>query len=134
MQKLAFNLGDLALPDTVPAGTGGPGNASLDGPLQPIHPMHSAVGATLVLAGGAGMEVGSGPEDGPLPVGLSRREGNEWGPWRWIDVPPDKGVLRIRRVLPGKYRVVVATGGGPQEVDLVAGRETRLSFTRAERP
>jgi hypothetical protein len=100
-QKLLFTLPDLALPDTLDL-EAADGRTAASGPLRPGNPLYLKTGGTLTLpvraAGNAG--------EGRLLVGLSRQEGGEFGPWRWLEVDLPKGAAgSLPNLAPGRYRV-----------------------------
>jgi hypothetical protein len=102
-RKLAFTLPNLPLPDTLGL------EATLDDeegaePFQEGHPLYARGGGALVLT------VRPAPSAaGRFTVGLSRREGAQFGPWRWVELPLDReGRATLPHLKPGTYRLARA--------------------------
>ena len=50
---------------------------------------------------------------GAVTVGLSRKEGSGWGPWRWLSpMPSAPGVISLSGIAPGTYRISGRTENG----------------------
>jgi hypothetical protein len=114
-------------PDPVPAG--------------PERPFYQAGGATLVNR----VQIGDrAARDGALQLGLAARQGDGWGPTRWLTVDLDRtGAARLEDLQPGSYRLLrlyrpAGTAAPPPgrwdnaelTVELTAGKETTPPLLR----
>lgn len=99
-ERIPFTLPDLVMPDALDL------RAELDeesgwGLLQEGHPLYMDPGGTLAVP-----VRGAAPGAGRLLVGLAPREGQAWGPWRWVEaVPDERGQALLSHLRPGTYRV-----------------------------
>jgi hypothetical protein len=133
-KRIPFTLPDLLLPDVQDLEAELERAEGTSGPLTPDHPLYSAEGGTLLFkVPGAGVDV-----DARLLVGLSRKEAQGYGAWRWLEAPVDRaGSGALGNIRPGHYRValrwaggmpegVLPEGRGKTEVEVVAGKAAQL--------
>lgn len=132
--RLAFTLPDMPLPDVQGLEEELDKAQGAEGPLGEDHPLYAREGGTLLLP-----LKGARPSlEGRLQVGLSRREGEGFGPWRRLEATLDRaGTARIGNLRPGHYRVeywwapgvVIPARGSARatrEVDIPAGKTVTL--------
>jgi hypothetical protein len=78
------------------------------------------------------------PVEGDLSLGISRWEGEYWGPWRWNELATDPdGTLTIEQLRPGRYRLLRAfrpqpgslplSEGAPVETVVANGKDARAA-------
>jgi hypothetical protein len=134
-ERLPFTLPDIPLPIAAGGQTG-----NLPDDLPPLPDLPGA----LAVENGGSLTFTAAPRAGApaqrVWIGLSRREGSDWGPWRWLDSQPDRdGTVRLNGIREGHYRVArgwIPAGAlrrpdstlvtGAVEVDVSGGKVTRL--------
>jgi hypothetical protein len=126
----SFRLNDIPLPELDPATAGGQKPAPVDTPA--VRPFYQKGGGVLLMPIQA---QGKPVPDGALRVGMAEKEGAEWGPVRWVELPVGAdGTARLEDVKPGVYRLLRAyTPRTLLSVDLAKGHwsnaETRVEAT-----
>jgi len=142
-KHLAFTLPELVLPDMLGIESELEKAEGTTGPLTEDHPLYARSGGTIVIpVRGARSSV-----EARLLVGLSRKDGEAYGPWRWLEATLDRdGHGTLANVRPGHYRIAVrwSTGAASAtpdnapmrgEVDVAAGKPVRLPpFEAGARP
>lgn len=102
----SFRINDIPLPSegTFVPRLQPPPSRSPNAPAKVERPYHQPGGAALVFRA----EIGGAPVDaGTVAVGLSPKQGAEWGPLRWQDVQVDKnGLAKLPDLAPGVYRLL----------------------------
>jgi hypothetical protein len=122
--RIPFRLTDIPLPGKARAGAEREGG-----------PFYAPDGGTLVLVV---TDRDGKPVEAEVSLGISRKEGEAWSGWRWIEAitGPD-GRLRVDHLRPGTYRLnpvvrldpeeaPVTGGGSPVEATITAKKETAL--------
>jgi hypothetical protein len=95
--------------------------------FQEGHPLYARDGGSLSFGVKPAPHAG-----GRFVVGLSRREGAQFGPWRWVELGLDpQGMGAMAHLRPGSYRVArtwslpvqgVRVRGPVVEVEVAAGK------------
>ena len=95
-RRLPFVIANLVLPDRLPA--------ELVMPTPPL--LEAANGEALGALRFSVRATGRPVSDGVMLVGIARRVGDRWGPWRWTEAPIRGGEVRLPGVPAGVYRVM----------------------------
>jgi hypothetical protein len=120
-RRIKFTLPDVPLPDSLDLDREAEAEAEPT-PLLAGNPFYSAGG------GGVAVPIKGRPSRGQLVLGLSRLDGESFGPWRWLLAAmesADRGTLA--NIRPGRYRVAAAWSPAPP--DPAGEGEPRPSLT-----